>query len=33
MEMADMMTRLEEWRTGMLDYRELWLDMVHGHST
>ncbi len=33
MEMADVMARLEERRTGMLDYRELWPDMVCGHST
>ncbi len=28
MEMADVTARLEERRTGMLDYRELWLDVV-----
>ena len=33
MEMADVMARLEERRTGMLDYRELWLEVVHGHPT
>ncbi len=33
MEMADMMARLEERRTGMLDYRELWPEVVHGRPT
>src|SRR6266702_1572288 len=33
MEMVDVMARLEEHRTGMLDYRELWPDVVCGRST
>jgi len=33
MEMADVMVRLEERRTGMLDYRELWPDVVRGRPT
>ncbi len=33
MEMADVMARLEERRTGMLDYRELWPDVARGRST
>jgi len=33
MEMADVMVRLEEHRTGMMDYRELWPDVVCGRST
>ncbi len=33
MEMADVMAHLEERREGMLDYRELWTDVRHGHPT
>jgi len=33
MEMVDVMARLEERRMGMLDYRELWPDVVRGRST
>ena len=33
MEMADVTARLEERRTGMLDYRELWPDVVRGRPT
>ena len=33
MEMVDMMARLEERRTSMLDYRELWPKVVCGRPT
>jgi len=33
MEMADVTARLEERRTGMMDYRELWPDVVRGRPS
>jgi len=33
MEMVDVMAWLEERQMDMLDYRELWPDVVHGCST
>jgi len=33
MEMADVMTQLEEQWEGMLDYRELWQDVRRGRPT